>query len=299
MAVRPLFMTFSIGVVLLFVVRAAAQQPMAQATLTQAEETKLLDLVRNGWKARTGETATQVVSGTAKVAHFIPREWYGWVSRDGKERGVGLSWVKQRTDKKEDAYSIQWTVNADGSIVLGPPYAKTMELGTAAFALSLIQAEVNDKIRGPNLRYLRDLRNLNFVDTPQGKLGDLLSKGQCSLRDPTSVEYGTMGRKTDRRGFHVQLSVDCHISGPAYFTRDGVIRFQMEDGAASWRPFSFFALRLTKYPPGTWLVVEDATEQKAMALVMTRALHNGMSAADATTMMKAAELRNDGDTFRY
>ena len=278
------------------VARAAESVP---PSLTADEEKELIMKVKAGWHARTGETAEQVIAATAKVAHFTPRDWYGWVSRDGTERGVGLSWVKHKTDKDDDAYNIQWTVKRDGSTEVGPPYAKPMELGSAAFAISLIQDEVNDKERSPNVRYLRDVRNLNFVETQQGKLGDLLVSGRCSLRDPTYVEYGPLSRSNDRKGFQLQLSVNCRIAGPTYFTKDGVILFKTEDGETAWRPFSFFALRLTKYPPGSWFAATDPTEQAAMALVAAQALRSGMNAADAIAMLKVVELRNDGDMVHY
>ena len=49
--------------------------------------------------------------------------------------------------------------------------------------------------------------------------------------------------------WRLQLSVDCKIAGPSYFTRDGIIIFTKKDHDA-WQPASFFARRIAKYLPG-------------------------------------------------
>jgi hypothetical protein len=64
-----------------------------------------------------------------------------------------------------------------------------MELGWQACALSLIQTEISKDYQRANKGFLHDLMNLNFVDTPQGKLGNLLAKNKCSLGDPVFVQY--------------------------------------------------------------------------------------------------------------
>jgi hypothetical protein len=86
----------------------------------------------------------------------------------------GLTWIA--------AVEEGFLLASDGTVTLGPPYAKTMELGWQPFALSLIASEVTDEDKEPNLRFLHDLANFNFVTTAQGKLGDLLKRGRCNYR---------------------------------------------------------------------------------------------------------------------
>src|SRR4051794_4298969 len=50
--------------------------------------------------------------------------------------------------------------------------------------------------------------------------------------------------------WRLQLSVDCKITGPSYFTRGGIIIFTKKNHEA-WQPASFFARRISKYP-GHW-----------------------------------------------
>jgi len=86
--------------------------------------------------------------------------------------------------------------------------------------------------------------------------------------------------------------------GPTYFTHDGLILF-MKNGAAAWRPHSFFAHRIATYPPGQWFVETDPSEQQAFGLVAQTAVQEGWSAKDAATMMKVMELRNDGSIIHW
>jgi len=139
-----------------------------------------------------------------------------------------------------------------------------MELGWQGFALSLIQSEIDDddEDRAANRHFLHDLSNLNFVQTPQGKLGDLLKQGRCALRDPVGVDYVAKLNKEPNDFWSLQLSVDCDIPGPGYFTRDGVILFRKYVGTEAWKPFSFFARRIVNNPPGSWFNRADPQEQQ-------------------------------------
>lgn len=132
-----------------------------------------------------------------------------------------------------------------------------------AFALSLIQGEIDDEDRGANRRFLHDLPNLNFVQTAQGRLGDLLLKGRCKLGDPVGVDYldswGGPEHPTKGDFWRLQLSVDCNIPGPSYFTRDGLILF-LKRGNEPWEPLSFFAHRIARSPPGSWFDRADPRE---------------------------------------
>lgn len=159
---------------------------------------------------------------------------------------------------------ITWEVAADGTMKVEPPYAKPMELGWQAFALSLIASEVTDEVKGVNLRFLHDPTNFNFVTTAQGQLGDLLRRGRCTIGDPVGVDYlPKVDEKQTAKGdlWRVQLSVNCNIVGPRYFTRDGVIVFGKLEGQG-WEPQSFFAKRIATYAPGTWFDSADSKEQE-------------------------------------
>lgn len=161
--------------------------------------------------------------------------------------------------------TIQWTLHPDSTASLDNGYAKSIDLGSTAFALSLIQSEISDGLRSANVRFLRDLHNLNFLSTPQGKLGDLLAAGRCVLRagDPVGIEYGSLSRSTDRK------------------------------------PWSFFAVRLAKYPPGYWFEAEEPAEVQVFAGAMAEASKAGMPLNAAAAMAKVVEFGNDGDMIRY
>jgi hypothetical protein len=242
---------------------ASAAGPSAPAVqhLSDAEEKELITKVKATWRAQTGETAEQITAKVAKVAHFVPRQWDVAYGGDGS-KSVVLSWARHRKDKEGEEYTISWDVNDDGTLALGPPYSKTMELGWQAFALYLIESEIDDDEPGANSRFLHDLSNLNFVQTAQGKLGDLLRRGKCSLGDPVGMDYvPKLNPDKDGDFFRLQLSVNCDIPGPRYFTRDGVILFAKR-GAEVWQPQSFFAHGIASNPPGSWFDRPDPKEQE-------------------------------------
>ena len=68
--------------------------------------------------------------------------------------------MQQKSDKDGDTYSLQWDISDDGSVQVNPPYAKVMALGSAAFALSLIQEEENDEEPKPTGRTWRTSRTI-------------------------------------------------------------------------------------------------------------------------------------------
>lgn len=217
-----------------------------------ADEKALIDRVKTTWRARSGETAEQIFNRASKVAHFVPRGWEVGKAESGDV--VTFSWAKHSGDKTGDEYTITWEVVADGTLKLGPPYAKPMELGWQAFALSLIADEVNEDEEKPNLRFLRDISNFNFVTTPQGRLGDLLKRGRCAItNDPVHVMYVPPTDKVPETGdlVAVHLQVDCDIPGPEYFTKGGAILFD-KPSKEGWRPTSIFARRIAHQPPGSW-----------------------------------------------
>jgi len=128
----------------------------------------------------------------------------------------------------------------------------------------LIASEIDDGEKGVSLRFLHDPANFNFVTTAQGKLGDLLRHGRCTVGDPVGVDYlPKVDEKQTTKGelWRVQISVNCDIPGPRYFTRDGIIVFEKPEGR-DWEPQSFFAKRLAKYAPGSWFDRSDPKEQE-------------------------------------
>lgn len=92
------------------------------------------------------------------------------------------------------------------------------------FALSLIAREIADDYPHPNLTFLHDTSSYDFVVTAQGGLGDLLKKGRCTISDPVSLDYVVLPKEMSKDDvWRLQISVNCEIAGPSYFTRDGVI----------------------------------------------------------------------------
>jgi hypothetical protein len=119
---------------------------MLASAAVRADDKALIEKVKTTWRAQDGETADQIIGKAAKVAHFISRGWE--VDKAGGQEVVTFSWVKHSDDKTDDEYTINWEVAADGTMTLGPPYAKPMELGWQPFALSLIASDVSEE-EGP------------------------------------------------------------------------------------------------------------------------------------------------------
>lgn len=296
---KPINVLPILGLFIVIVTGVAYAEDRKPPPISDSEEKALIAKVKTTWRAQDGESAEQIIAQVAKVAHFIHRGWEVGQTSDGA-KSVILSWAKHPTDKEGDEYTIGWNVNADGSLTLGPPYAKPMELGWQAFALSLIQTEVDDGDKNTNQRFLHDPSNLDFVETPQGRLGDLLKRGRCSLADPIGVDYTDAWGRTDEKGdfWRLQLSVSCSTPGPRYFVDQGVILFKKE-ARRPWRPYSFFAHRIASYPPGMWFAQSDPKEQAFFAAGAAAALQHGFSRSDADALMKTMELRNDGTTIHW
>lgn len=226
---------------------------MLSGVSVHADDNALINKVKSTWRAQSGETVEQIFAKVSKVAHFVPRAW-----EVGQKADLGdpvfFSWAKHRSDKPDDEYTITWEVASDGTMKLEPPYAKPMELGWQAFALSLMADEVTSDEKGVDLRFLHDPANFNFVTTAQGKLGDLLRRGRCAIGDPVGMDYlPKVDEKQTAKGglWRVQISVDCDIPGPRHFTHEGVIIFEKREGQ-NWEPQSFFAKRIATYAPGSW-----------------------------------------------
>ncbi|MCP3460569.1 nodulate formation efficiency C protein [Bradyrhizobium sp. CCGUVB23] len=229
----------------------------------RADDNALINQVRSTWRAQDGETAEQIFAKVAKVAHFVPRGWELGRKTDTGEPVV-LSWAKHRFDKTTDEHTVTWEVGRDGTVTLVTPYAKPMELGWRAFALSLLADEVTNNETGGSRRFLHDPANFNFVTTAQGKLGDLLRRGRCTIGDGVKVHYlpTVDEQQTVKDGlWRVRLSVDCDVQGDGYSTRD-VIIFEKREGQ-DWKPQSFLAKRIETYAPDSWFDLAEPKDQEA------------------------------------
>ncbi|MCP1850132.1 MULTISPECIES: nodulate formation efficiency C protein [unclassified Bradyrhizobium] len=231
----------------------------------RANEIPLVHNVKSTWRAQNGETVEQILSKVSKVAHLVPRSW-GVARGADRSEYVFFSWTRHRDNRSHEVYVITWRFSSEGTPEIASTYAKPLELGWRAFALSLIAAEVTDGIKDVNLRFLHDPANFNFVTTPQGKLGDLLRHGRCTIVEPVGVDYlpkvdETRIAKGDL--WRVLLLVNCNIPGPDYFTRKGVIIFEKREGQA-WEPQSFFARRIATFPPGSWFDHIERNERDAL-----------------------------------
>ncbi|WP_245283280.1 nodulate formation efficiency C protein [Bradyrhizobium sp. WSM2793] len=233
----------------------------AMSNSVRANDSPLVDIVKSTWRAQDGETIEQILSNVSKVAHFVPRTW-GVAELDRNEY-VFVSWTRHRDNKSDEQYVITWKIALDGTIELASTYAKPMELGWRALALSLIASEVADGERDANLRFLHDPTNFNFVTTAQGQLGDLLRQGRCNIVEPVGVNYlPKQNDKPTEKGdlWRVLLLVNCNIAGPRYFTHNGVITFEKSEGQ-DWEPQSSFAKRIAAFPPGSWFARMEPKER--------------------------------------
>ncbi|MEH2488622.1 nodulate formation efficiency C protein [Bradyrhizobium sp. AZCC 2230] len=244
----------------------------------RADDNATIAKVKSTWRAQDGETAEQIFAKVSKVAHFVPRGWEVDKTGGGQE-AVTFSWARHSNDKSGDEYTIFWELAADGTMTLDPPYAKPMELGWQPFALSLIGAEATEGGEKPNLGFLHDLSNFNFVVTAQGKLGDLLKLGRCAItNDPVAVDYvPKLDEQKPKSGdfWHLQMQVNCDIAGPRYFTRGGVVLFDKRP-KEDWHPSSFFAHRIATNAPGHWFDHADAREQETFDAARKAFERNGL-----------------------
>ncbi|SDJ12921.1 hypothetical protein SAMN05216338_104049 [Bradyrhizobium sp. Rc2d] len=225
----------------------------ATSNSVRANDSAPVERVKSTWRAQDGETIEQILSNVSKVAHFVPRMW-GVAEGVDQSEYVFVSWTRHRDNKSDEQYVIAWKIALDGTIELASTYAKPMELGWRALALSLIASEVKAGERDANLRFLHDPANFNFVTTKQGQLGNLLRQGRCTIVEPVGVDYlPKQNDKPTEKGdlWRVLLLVNCDIPGPRFFTHNGVITFEKSEGQ-DWEPQSPFAERIAAYPPGSW-----------------------------------------------
>ena len=231
-----------------------------------AEEDAFIKRIKTTWRAQDGATIDEILSRVSEVAHFVPREWDS-EQKHGSDDFASLSWARSPSDTRDDEHEITWDVSADGVVSLGPARVRTMELGWRPFALSLIAREIADGYPQPNVAFLHDASNYDFVATAQGGLGDLLKKGRCTIGNPVSLDYVVLPEKMAKDDlWRLQLSVNCDITGPSYFTHSGVIIFTKMN-RDEWQPASFFARRIAKDPPGHWFEQVEPDEQRTFDAV--------------------------------
>ncbi len=235
---------------------------IAASSPALATDADIIAKVKNTWRAQDGETPEQIFANVSKVAHFVPRGWE--VSKAGSRDIVIFSWARHASDQPGDEYTITFETNPDGTVKADPPYVRPMELGWQAFALSLIDSEIVDEEKGENVSFLRDLSLFNSLETAQGKLGDVLKRGRCTItNDPVHVGSAPLNFDKPELGdyWHIQLHVDCDIPGPTYFTRGGVVIFD-KNPKEGWHPASFFAHRIAANSPGHWFDRTDPQERE-------------------------------------
>lgn len=228
----------------------------------------LIAAVQRDWRARSGETAHEIIARLSSVAHFVPRKWYAEVSKDGKERAVSLQWVHNKDDADDESLSVTWDIAPDGR-VLGTD-DRLFDLGSSAFAVDAIQNDVNEERADANVNFLRDPTNLNFVVTPQGKLGDLLAAAKCRLANPTYVSGVIASFSASGKAYvQLQATVNCRydmfkfkdiVEGTYNFT-NALVAFVLADGETEWVPASFLAARIWNGRSGHWAEVNLPVEQ--------------------------------------
>ncbi|WP_439402755.1 hypothetical protein ACNJYA_10245 [Bradyrhizobium sp. DASA03068] len=108
----------------------------------RASDIPVVERLKSTWRAQDGETVEQIISNVSKVAQFVPQMW--GVVELGENDYVFVSWTRHRDNKSDEQYAITWKVALDGTTELASTYAKPMELGWRALALSLIAREVAD-----------------------------------------------------------------------------------------------------------------------------------------------------------
>ncbi|WOH80483.1 nodulate formation efficiency C protein [Bradyrhizobium sp. BEA-2-5] len=237
---------------------------VTMSSSVRALDNSFVHKVKSTWRAQDGESVEQIVANVSKVAHFVPRMWGTTAGADGTER-VFFSWTRHRDNRSHEEYVITWKIAPDGVIKIDSLYAKPIELGWRAFALFLIASEIRDGEKDVNLRFLRDPSNFNFVTITQGKLGDLLRRGRCTVVEPVDVDYlPKVSEEQTTKGdlWRVLLLVNCNISGPHIFTRNGVVAFEKREGQG-WEPQSVFARRIASRPLGSWFDDIEPNERDA------------------------------------
>lgn len=283
---------------------AHADQPSLDATpriLTPKQILEAVKTVQSTWRSSDGETIDHEFKKASEVAHFIPRNWLAEPQDDGTVL-VTVNIAKHPYDHDEDTWRITWSLDKNGKIISGSDSERTMDLGSQAFQIAMVQNDIDQGEKSPNKAFLIDLQSLNFIVTSQGRLGNLLESGHCVADDPISVEFtDTWGHSNQKSGqfWRIQASVNCHLSGPKYFTHGGIILF-LKSGDGPIRPYSLFASRVASRKPGHWFDdYPNNIEMVTSNTVQSTMLKIGEPLSDSDTWAKSMELRNDGSWINW
>ncbi|MVT70256.1 nodulate formation efficiency C protein [Bradyrhizobium pachyrhizi] len=274
-----------LGLLLISLVEPAIMSCLVRAKYDPlVHDDPLAHKVKSTWRAQDGESAEKIIANVSKVAHFVPRMWGVARGANGTEY-VLFSWTRHADNRSHEEYAITWKTAPDGTIKIDSPYAKPIEIGWRAFALSLIADEIKDSEKDVNRRFLHDQANFNFVTTVQGKLGDLLRLGCCTIVDSVGVDYSPKVNEeqtTKGDSWCVVLLVNCNIPGPDFCIRHGVIAFEKREGQ-DWEAKSFFATRIAAFPPGSWFDCIEPNEHEGYT--------DGEKAQKASTNERREQLR--------
>lgn len=233
---------------------AAPEQPKL-LDLNAAEQRDTILLVRSKWRSENGETIDQILGNAAKVAHFYRRgDWEAYRDFDGRP-GAGVAFVTNRAAKNDEAITIYWRVEADGSITTASLGFKAIDLGSKAFALELIQNEIISEVKAPNTRYLFDPKNLDWLKTDAGSLSELMARARCNpgvaLHAAGFAPADASGNTTGRDEWTFDTSVKCK-AGPVYCADGGPIIFKRAEREV-WKPVSTCARLLVGQEPADFM----------------------------------------------
>lgn len=251
----------------------ASVETTSYVDLTTDDISAAITRVQN-FQAESGESFGEIVNKAKLEAAFIPGEWGAGRQADGRVT-VSLPWRFRAEDTEDDEITLWWQLKG-GTVEVSSAYAKPMALGSRAFVAYMTSTEDAERPTKSQKRFARDLSNFNFVKLRYGQLGDLLSGAGCRLTKDAIyfLEFAEKSEKI-KEGYHFSVSVNCK-NAPPYFAEEGEISFY-RPVRGEWQPVTFFAKRISKYPPGHWFDAVELDEVRAAAL-----------AADAVARMKAA-----------
>jgi hypothetical protein len=224
--------------------------------LTPQQERDAISAVRTRWRAESGESVDEIISKVGKVAHFIVRGGWG-ASRDSDEEvSVGFGFVRSKATPDDEALSIYWLIAPDGTAKVGGRGFHSIELGSKALALDLIQSEVDDEVKGADSKYLYDPRNLSYLQTDAGPLSDVFARHRCTpktaLHAAEFAPRGAPGNATGHDQWTFDTTIDCRVPGARYCTDGGVLVFKRQDHG-TWQPATACASVLVGKEPADFM----------------------------------------------
>jgi len=266
--------------------------------LPPKEAKAVLDAVRKDWHSRSGESVTEMLARLKVSIGFKPQKWYADTrSYDGK-KVVSLTWTRKPGETEADRAGIVWKL--DNGVPVLEENDRLFGLGSAAFAINEIEQDVDNEVRTANTLFLHDPKNLNFVQTPNGRLGDLLATAGCHIGEPLYVWPVAAGFIDKGNGFvRFQATVDCPLSAVSnvYSQQGALIAMKLVDGAKDWLPTSFLAERLWRGKPGHWSDVDLPIEDQVIEVAMNAANMPRRYGFEWVDVVRVIELRNSGKSL--